>query len=147
MLPNVEIRDTGTEKGRGVFALQGFRVGDLVEACPTIVFQYPHRDLPRQLRERVFDWTVLAQMPERDMQAIALGFGGMYNHDNPANMRYEAIVDEPMSLLRFIAVRAVSTGEELTINYDGRGGVSPSGNNHWFERLGIRPLEGGKVGQ
>jgi hypothetical protein len=38
-LPNAEIRDTSTIKGRDVFALQDFQPGDVVEICPVTVFE------------------------------------------------------------------------------------------------------------
>ena len=140
LIPNVEIKYTATAKGHGVFARQAFCVGDVVEACPVVVFHCPHRDLPRELQERVFDWSFLARVPEPDMQAIALGYGGMYNHANPASMRYEAATDNSIRMLRFVAVRGVSDGEELTVNYSGLGGVAQSDGNHWFDRLGIKPI-------
>lgn len=48
---NAEIKDTGTSKGRGVFALRAYHAGDVVEICPVIVFQCPYNDLPAELRE------------------------------------------------------------------------------------------------
>lgn len=48
--------------------------------------------------------------------AVALGYGSLFNHDNPASLRYEA---DPGNLsLRFIATRDIAAGEELTINYN-----------------------------
>jgi hypothetical protein len=46
-------------KGRGVFALQSFQAGDVVEICPVIVFECPYDDLPAELQEYVFDWSDL----------------------------------------------------------------------------------------
>ncbi len=141
ILPNVEIKDTGTAKGLGVFALREFREGELVEACPVILFQCGFSDLPRALQERVFNWTVLSSAAIPNIQAVALGYGGMYNHSNPANMRYEARVDAQTPLLLFVATRSVPAGQELTINYNSQGGVPNWDNNHWFDRLGIDPIE------
>ena len=98
-LPNVESRDS--PKGRGGFALQSFQSGEVVENCPVIVFQCPHNLLPEELQEYVFDWSDLDVNAPKDMQAIAMGYGGMYKGDNPANMRYEAVI-EGAQLLRSI---------------------------------------------
>lgn len=64
------------------------------------------------------------------------GYGSLYNGDNPANMRYEA-VPEARSLIQFIAVRSISTGEELTVNYSGSNGAAESADDWWFDRRGI----------
>lgn len=140
MLPNIENRDTGTPKGRGAYALQAFQPDDVVEICPVIVFQCPYDDLPRELQERVFNWSVLARAAESDMVAIALGYGGLYNCDNPANMRYEAVTGESEHLMRFVAVRAIGVNEELTVNYSSFGGGAESDRNGWFDRLGIERI-------
>jgi len=135
--PCIEIRDTGTIKGHGVFALSSFLQGDVVEVCPVVVFCLPWQSLPESLQLRVFDWTTLAKR-EPNTYALALGYGSMYNNANPANMRYEA--DRYGTLLRFIAVREIAAGEELTIFYSANGGGAEWINNVWFARLQIDPI-------
>ena len=85
----------------------------------------------------MFDWGVLAKVP--NTQAFALGYGSMYNHDNPANMRYEA--NRQNSLLRFISIREINKGEELTVNYNAIGGGTEWDDNNWFDRMNIKPVE------
>jgi uncharacterized protein len=140
VVPNVEIRDTGPLKGRGVFAAREFQTGEVVEICAAIVFRCPFDDLPRELQEVAFCWSGLAGLSEPHMQAIALGYGGLYNSKNPANMRYEAVAGAPHPLLRFIAVRTIQSGEELTVNYSAIGGgpeSDESNDNRWFEKKNI----------
>jgi hypothetical protein len=132
----VELRDTGTTKGRGVFALQDFRAGDVIEVCPVVIFETPSDALPEVLDSLVFDWEVLANKPGTD--ALALGFGSLYNDDNPANMRYEAIPTE--AVLRFIAVRDIKDNEELTINYSARGGGATWHDDNWFDGKTVTPV-------
>jgi len=134
--PLIEISETGTAKGLGVFAIDGFLEGDVVELCPVVVFCAPYDSLPESLQRRIFNWTALARQ-EADMQALALGYGSMYNGANPANMRYEP--DETGKFLRFITVRNVTPGEELTINYSGDGGPEWK-DNDWFDTKGIKPI-------
>ena len=126
----IELRDTGSPKGRGVFALHAFREGEVVEICPVVIFETPSQALPEVIDRLMFDWGVLANRPGTD--ALALGFGSLYNDDNPANMRYEAIPSE--SVLRFIAVRDIKADEELTINYSARGGGASWHDDNWFDR-------------
>jgi hypothetical protein len=82
----------------------------------------------------------------KNMQAIAMGYGGMYNGDNPANMRYESVTEGPRLLQRFIADRGIQAGEELTVNYSGKHGASSSDGNRWFENRGIVPILGDSGG-
>ena len=59
----------------------------------------------------------------------------MYNHANPANMIYHA---DPVALtLVFTAARDINREEELTINYNARGGGPVWHDDNWFEREGI----------
>lgn len=135
--PEAHILDTGTAKGRGVFATRSFCTGELVEACPVVVIVGAFDALPKELQLLVFNWEVLAKVA--GAHALALGFGSMYNHANPANMRYEAEPSRPV--LRFIAVRDVSVGEELTINYNAFGGAPEWSDNNWFDQLDVKPVE------
>lgn len=128
------VRDTGTAKGRGVFAAQDYEEGAIVEESPAIVLSSSYEDLPNDIQRLVFSWDKLAG-DDGSTQALALGFGSLYNSANPANMRYEA--DKGATIIRFIAVREIRAGEELTINYDAVGGGSHWHDHSWFERQKI----------
>jgi SET domain-containing protein len=137
--PSLCIEDTGTPKGKGVFARKKFRKGEVVETAPVLVLKVEHDTLPELLKSYVFDWATLAGVPRA--QGLALGYGSMYNHANPANLRY--VADGRESLMRYVAVRTIQIGEELTINYNAKGGVHESDDDNWFERMGIEPLRDG----
>ncbi len=135
--PDLCIKDTGTIRGRGVFAKRPFAVGEIVEVAPVLVMKADFDDLPELLKTYVFNWTALTRVPGR--QAVAFGYGSMYNHDNPANLRYEA--DAREEVMRYIAARDIETDEELTINYDARNGASVSEDDDWFDRMGIDRIQ------
>ncbi len=141
--PGVYVKDTGTAKGRGVFAARRFGEGELVEVCPVILFRKPYEVLHKELKTVVFHWPV----PEgaRETQALALGYGSLYNHANPSNLRYET--DTEALLMRFVAVREIEADEELTINYNADGGAHVSEDEWWFEEKGIKLLKGGQSGE
>ncbi len=137
VVPAACVRDTGTEIGDGVFALRSFKPGEVVEICPVILLtmspQKVPDDFPRALTTRLFAWGNLTGGQYGGCtQALALGLGSMYNHDNPSNMCYEAIREG--ALLRFVAVRGISVDEELTINYNAIGGGHQWHDNNWFDR-------------
>ncbi len=131
----IEVRHTGTEKGRGVYALRDFAANQHVETCPVKVFLTPDFDsLPEELRERVFNWGILISKPE-NRYALCLGFGSFYNDTNDAqqpNLRYFGI--RTTSQVTFVASRAIHVGDELTISYDVASGVVTSGTGSWMRR-------------
>lgn len=136
--PDAYIDDTGTPKGRGVFAARNYKQNEIVEVCPVIIIEQPLKTLPQPLKTNVFNWGALAKT--HTSFAIALGFGSMYNHDNPSNMRYQAKSKE--CTLVFSTVRTVLKGEELTINYNALGGGPIWDSDHWFEDNNIKPITG-----
>jgi hypothetical protein len=129
--PALCIRDSGTARGRGVFAGRAFRAGELVEASPVVVLDAPFDALPPALRRMVFAW------PGSSRHALALGYGSLYNGANPANLRFER--DTVHGAIRFFAVRDIAVGEELTINYSAPDGREASPHDDWFVDHGIRP--------
>lgn len=129
--------DTGTGKGMGVFASRDIAPQEVVEVAPVVQLEVDPNRLHEQLRPRVFGWERLAGRP--GTFAIALGYGGMYNHANPANLRYAADLDG--EAIRFVAARAIRAGEELTINYNAAGGDISSDDDVWFRCNRIEPIE------
>ena len=134
--PGVYVKDTGTPKGRGVFAARAFGAGETVEECPVILLRKPYELLHKELKAVVFHWPV--PKGAAAAQALALGYGSLYNHANPSNLRYEA--DGEALVLRLVAARGIEPGEELTINYNADGGAPASGEDWWFEEKGIEQL-------
>lgn len=134
--PEVIVRHTGGSKGLGVFAARAFAKGDCVEAAPVVRTIALHSSLPTELRQRVFGWPAYRDQPEGC--AMALGYGSLYNSANPANMRYFPFPEAPALL--FVAARDIATNEELTINYDARGGGPVWHDRNWFDRHRIQPL-------
>lgn len=132
--PAVYVKETGTPRGRGAFASRAFTCGELVEACPVVLFEpLPERRLPMDIKRIVFGWGKLLRL-QRPRPAIVLGYGSIYNHSNPAGMRCEA--DPANNVLRFIAIRDIAVDEELTINYNSIGnGISSE--DSWFDINGV----------
>jgi hypothetical protein len=127
--PDVYVKETGTPIGRAVFASRAFEESEIVELCPVVLFTFPQYDLPIEIGTRLFAWQSLGGIDGE--HAFALGYGNLYNHDNPASMRYEA--DESGLLLRFTANRLIAADEELTINYNATGGGAECHDDNWFD--------------
>jgi len=135
------LADTGTAKGLGVFAACDLAEGDIVEVAPLVVLRTAVADLETALLDRVFS---LARY-DRDgvvcdgVVFLSLGYGSLYNHGNPANLRCGPSQDA--TVMMFVAARAVAAGEELTINYHPTtvGGVV-SADDRWLAGRGITPV-------
>ena len=74
------------------------------------------------------------------VHALALGYGSMYKHDNPANLRYEASDDG--QYLRFTAAEDIERDAELTINYNDTSGDVRSEDDCWFRSAKLEPYKG-----
>ena len=129
------VRRTGNARVRGVYAPKALKVGEIVEVCPVVVVPGPFTALPIEIRRVTFPWGLLTG--EGDSHAIAYGYGGIYNHANPANLRYAALAD--VGCLQFTAARAIQEGEELTINFNSLTGDVASDTDTWFNALGLLP--------
>lgn len=137
-------------KGRGVFSTKDIKAGEIVEKAPVFIIsgtfsEYPEQHeyrlnglkkitsdrmiLPNEIQDYYFCWSELTKNGKKD-HCIALGYGSLYNSDNPSNMRYEA--DEKNLNMLFIAVVDIPKDTELTINYSGIGGNHISEGNKWF---------------
>lgn len=130
------VTDTGTPKGRGVFAGRKINAGELVEACPVVVITTPLSRMPKELKSVVFDWGYLTN--GQPSTCLALGWGSMYNSANPANLKYVAVANDLQ--LHFIAARDIQCDEELTINYNHTGGEAGSSDDTWFRTRGMQQL-------
>jgi len=127
--PSVHVALTGTARGRGVYAERSFLPGEVVEASPVVLIDCRHFDLPVEITHYAFSWNGLTG--GESLQALALGYGSLYNHANPANMAYRG--DTENCTIVFVAARRIEAGEELTINYSAPGGGVTSDGERWFD--------------
>ncbi|MDE2564491.1 MAG: SET domain-containing protein-lysine N-methyltransferase [Burkholderiales bacterium] len=130
------VKDTGTPKGRGVFASRAIEEGEVIEVCPVVPLATPYAELPAELQRMVFDWQTLARMPGASV--LALGYGSLYNHANPANARYAPGPDR--LTLVVTACSPISQGAEITLNYNATQGAPVSIADNWFAATGVTPL-------
>lgn len=96
--------------GRGVFTAEAIPAGTVIELAPVIVLSASDRQRVHatRLHDYYFQWA-------GEQAAIALGMGSLYNHSEPANADFTLEYD--FDQIRFAALRAIASGEEITINY------------------------------
>jgi SET domain-containing protein len=113
--PLLQVRESpGVGRGaRGVFAAADIAAGQTLEVAPVIVIPRQESQLlsTTRLEDYVFKWG-------GGCYALALGYGSLYNHSYTPNARY--VQDTAARAMRFLALRAILRGEEITINYNGR---------------------------
>ncbi|MBC7885615.1 MAG: SET domain-containing protein-lysine N-methyltransferase [Saprospiraceae bacterium] len=115
-IPGLYITDSA-ERGRGVFTSMDISEGDLIEVCQVIKIskaQLPviHKTI---LHDYYFLWG-----EHMDECAIALGFGSLYNHEVHPNANF--ILDFENETIDIVAIKNISAGSEVTLNYHGAPG-------------------------
>ena len=113
ILPNLYIAATAT-MGRGVFTDCAIAAHTIVEMAPVIVMSLQDREKLDQtlLHDYIFEWG-----EETQQCCMALGYVPVYNHSYFSNCEYE--MDFEAQTITITAMRDISAGEELFINYNG----------------------------
>lgn len=93
-------------KGRGIFAADRIRKGELIESCHLILMDLD--DVAGTLEGYVYQYS-------KQKAAVALGNGSLLNHSDEANSEF--YFDYRKKLLVIKAKRDILPGEEVTINY------------------------------
>lgn len=99
--------------GLGVFATRDFAEGELVERVAVLLVPRDQALASAVLGAYAFVWD------ERHV-GVSLGCGSLYNHSYTPNLEHR---DERRraghGVKRYVALRAIAAGEELTFNYNG----------------------------
>lgn len=100
----------GPHGGRGVFTSEAIAAESIIELSPVILLSAEDRTKihDTHLHDYYFQW-------DGDRAAIALGLGSLYNHSEKANAMFT--MDYDFKQIRFVAVRDIRIGEEITTNY------------------------------
>jgi SET domain-containing protein len=101
--------------GRGVFAKERIRAGELIEQCPVVTLA-DRKDRDRLRKTGLVNYYFLWG-EKRDHAAICLGWGAVYNHSFSPNAAYEKVMDDLR--MDFTALRDIEPGEEILVNYNG----------------------------
>jgi len=104
-------------KGRGVFAMEDIKEGEIIEYCP-IIFLSEKEIKFLDNESDILKFYYLFQYAI-DKHCIMLGYGSIYNHskDNPnADIDYDT--EDPKSFLIFTAIKDIKAGEEIVYDYE-----------------------------
>jgi uncharacterized protein len=112
MNKKITIRNVSV-KDRGMFAKVRIRKGEVIEVCPVIVL--PLKD--KALMDKSHLYNYYFYWGPKNVPAIALGYGSLYNHSYEPNAEYDEDVKNKHMV--FTARRDIRAGEEITVNYNG----------------------------
>lgn len=113
------------KKGRGVFALKDFKVGEIIESAPVLTFSPKER---KSLEKTLLNYYIYPWRSTRGA-SLVLGYGSIYNHSFSPNADWKQNFKTESMVYR--AVKPIKKGEEITVNYNGE----PDDNTpiDWFE--------------
>jgi SET domain-containing protein len=104
---SIEIKRSSIH-GFGVFAAKNIAPKEVIEECPVIIFRKLMLEYREVISDREFYW-------DGRNNAIALGYGSMYNHDGSSNARF--VIDRQNQAMNFIATKPIIVGTEILVNY------------------------------
>lgn len=104
--------------GRGVFATEDIKSGELIEACPMVIMAHRmnyHKD--PTIWAYMFTNTCPCEECKRHGGhfLMIMGYGQIYNHQDDNNASIKFFLKEQYAEVR--ALRDISKGEEIFVNY------------------------------
>lgn len=125
----IEVKFISEKKGKGAFAKKPIKKGTLIDVAHVIPL--PNKDYKKIcntiLYHYCYVWEDPKHIPEFE-NAITLSISQFMNHSYKPNVRY--LYDYEKNAIEFTALRNITEGEELTVNYNGKvGDKTPV----WFE--------------
>lgn len=110
----IEVRESLLH-GRGVFAKNKIRKGELIEQAPVIFLSDEEKETLRFTK--LYHYYFLLGNSQKQI-AFSFGYTPFYNHSAEANAFYT--FSRRKNALNIYAYRTIEAGSEITINYNGR---------------------------
>jgi SET domain-containing protein len=115
----IEFKPISLKKGKGAFAKVNIKKGTTVDIGHVILI--PNKDFENIKDTIIFNYTFEWKDPNTKGEftnAIAFDVCQFINHSYTPNITY--YYDYEKMTIEFVAVREISRGEELTVNYNGK---------------------------
>jgi hypothetical protein len=125
----IEVKPASEKKGRGAFAKKQIRKGTIVDVAYVIpILNKEFKNISKTiLYNYCYIWEDPAYAPEYK-NAITLSISQFINHSYQPNLKY--LYDYENKAIEFSAIRNISQGEELTVNYNA---LVDDKSPMWFE--------------
>ena len=114
-----QIKFISVNKGKGLFAKKNIRKGKIIDTAPVILI--PNKDYELIDKTIVSNYCFTWENPKYQSEykmVLAMSICQFMNHSYDPNVNYE--YNYKNDTIKFRAIKNISTGEELTVNYNGR---------------------------
>ena len=127
----IDVKYINPKKGKGAFAKKDIKKGTIIDVAHVIPI--PNEDHEKIFQTILYGYTFIWDNPTKTpdcSHAIAMSISQFINHSFDPNLRY--YYNLANETIIFKAIKHISLGEELTVNYNG----NPGDNSKvWFEVL------------
>ena len=114
----IEVKYISSKKGKGLFAKQQIKKGKIIDVAHVVLI--PNNDYELIDKTVVSNYCYLWENPKyksKYKMALAMSICQFMNHSYNPNVRYEYHYRNDS--IKYIAIRNISKGDELTMNYNG----------------------------
>ena len=115
----IEVKYISEKKGRGAFSKKPIKKGTIIDVA--YVVPIPNKDYKKIYKTILYNYCYIWEDPEHMpafRNAITLSISQFINHSFKPNVQY--LYDYENKAIEFSAIKDISKGEELTMNYNGR---------------------------
>ncbi|MFW9828095.1 MAG: SET domain-containing protein-lysine N-methyltransferase [Candidatus Thorarchaeota archaeon] len=125
----IEVKYISERKGKGAFAKKPIKKGTIVDVA--YVLPIPNKDYKKIYKTILYNYCYIWEDPEHMpafRNAITLSVSQFINHSFEPNVKY--LYDYENKAIEFSAIRDISKGEEILVNYNG---LVEDKSPMWFE--------------
>lgn len=117
------LENTGFVSGRGVFAGEDIKKGEVIEVAPILVLEFTEFiDSKWNLLFEYYFWM-------DHYVVLALGYGSLYNHSKDPNCKYK--INRAKKSIQFTALKNIKKDSEIYFDYSA---TSSTKTPLWFQR-------------
>ena len=125
----IDVKQISDKKGRGAFAKKMIKKGTIIDVA--YVVPIPNKEYKKINKTVLYNYCYIWEDPGHMptfRNAITLSISQFINHSFEPNLKY--LYDYENKAIEFSAIRDISEGEELTVNYNG---LVTSKDPVWFD--------------
>ena len=125
----IEVKTISEKRGRGAFAKKAIKKDTIVDVA--FVVPIPNKEYKKIYKTILYNYCYIWEDPEQMpafRNAITLSVSQFINHSYEPNLKY--LYDYENKAIEFSAIKDISEGEELTVNYNG---LVDDQSPMWFE--------------
>ena len=125
----IDVKPISEKKGKGAIAKKPIKKGTIVDVA--YVIPLPNKEYKKVSQTVLYNYCYIWEDPKHKPEyknAIALSISQFINHSYKPNLKY--LYDYENKAIEFSAIKNISQGEELTVNYNA---LVDDKSPMWFE--------------